>query len=215
VSDDDEINPYDLRDAARAILGLKRPTQRRLILGNEGDALRADNARLTTELGEAKAALARTGLAGIYADFTGVADAIRQMAQHIKEQQAQLAAYYQRIGELLAAWTERAHVAAMLETELAAIKGRTCATCKEFGVVDGHGHCNRFLSPRDTWSFCECWEPRKDKEAPKPKCDNCRHWTLTGLGFGRGFCELRPDDGRNWYCCDTCPKWESKEAPDA
>jgi len=157
------------------------------IVRGEVARIEAENARLTAELAEAKAALEQTGIAGIYADFVDLADAIRQMAQCIKEQQA----------------------------ELTALKGRTCATCKEFGVVDGHGHCNRFLSPRDTWSFCECWEPRKDKEAPKPKCDNCRHWTLTGLGFGRGFCELRPDDGRNWYCCDTCPKWESKEAPDA
>jgi len=42
------------------------------------------------EVAEAKAALERTNLAGIDADFTGVADAIGQMAQHIKEQAAEV-----------------------------------------------------------------------------------------------------------------------------
>ena len=101
---------------------------------------------------------------------------------------------------------------ARLKAELVALKGRTCATCANYcdngriGMI-----CTNLGIPREPHDFCSEHEPK----APKPNCDNCRHWALAGFGFGRGFCELRPDDGRNWYCCDTCPKWESKEAADA
>jgi hypothetical protein len=97
---------------------------------------------------------------------------------------------------------------ARLKAELVALKGRTCATCKEFGVVDGHGHCNRFLSPRDTWSFCECWEPRKDKEVPET-CATCKHYD------GAEHLSLCWTHDSYVDPADFCSHHENKEAADA
>lgn len=105
---------------------------------------------------------------------------------------------------------EKAHMmdhVAEQQAELAALKARTCATCKEFGVVDGHGHCNRFLSPRDTWSFCECWEPRKDKEVPET-CATCKHYD------GAEHLSLCWTHDSYVDPADFCSHHEAKEAAD-
>jgi hypothetical protein len=59
------------------------------------------------------------------------------------------------------ALVECANEVRRLDTELAVLKSQVCWTCADFAIrPGGHGVCERYLAPRDTWSKCESWRPK-------------------------------------------------------
>jgi hypothetical protein len=172
-------------------------------LAQENARLTAELARLSrrdVDLAEAETALDVCGIGGIYADFTGVADAIRQMGQHIGEQKA----------------------------EMDAIKRRTCATCKHWQPTlysrhtgePGVGTCAYWedaeppllTTPAD---FCSHHED-KGRDPAAAIFEACQRATRTcGTCRNhdeRGWCEV---NGRSTRDCGFCNEHETKEAPDA